>query len=977
MIVDNWCRGFHKDGEIPTESTPILFRISPIPSKCANRTNSDSEDWQFSGKNAILAIATTVSMRNFLPTLLFVLLSAVRVSAAQELPYAYIPKSVESGLSQPNVTSLLLDGRGSLWIGTRNGLNRFDRQEITVYTSHGHDAARLPGNDIKGLSETQDGSVWIRTSHGIARYRPWQDGFETVLEKPFYSSLVVSDGILFGGDGSLTRFTGDGAPEYLYPFGEGPSAGDPAYRIDRMVALEGNEILLGTEEKGLFRYEPGRPAVPFRQDAQRQVVALYRSQAGEIFVAYDGDGVRRYSQDGTELAHYTTRNSGLAHDYVQDFAEYDGSLWIATDGGGISLADLSTGTFRTLRYSPDDPGCLPSNSVTVLYPDPSGALWAGTVKHGFFQVRQNYIRSFSGPLYGLTDNAVISLYREEDGTLWVGTDGGGIHRFDPAAGRFTPLPGTRGKILSLVGFDARHLLASVYMEGFFLVDKVTGARNPFTLVNEEVNRLECFWGYLPRVARVAGDKLYFLSYSPWQYDLRTRSFSLMQVEDGLTVSGIRLACSDEREAFFYQDNQVLCADLNEGRIRRLFSVGEQEKVTSVAFDGDRTVWVGTDRGLGKYDRRSGIYEPMQTGLFDSVSALEYAGNRQLWICARNRLLTYLCDADRFVSWSASDGFRPNDIKMLYQNAVSPDYIYMGGSDGLVQVSRAIPIPGPEPVSVFLDQLTVNGRPALSDMEGNRIRVPWNYQSLVASFLVKDSDAFQRKYFRYTVVGAQTRTFESDDARLALPALSTGTYRILVSCLQKGGDFTEPESLLEVTVLPPWYKAHWFHLLLVSALLAAAIWGIRALSRRQEHENKSSMAHFLEEMLQETEEPEEGATVTPDPEFKDRLDAVILQHLSDSDLDVQFLTEQLAMSRTLLYGKVKQVTGLGVKDYINRVRIERSVDLLLHTDKNINEIAYEVGFAYPRYFSTSFKNMKGVTPTRFKQENRSSTPDTKL
>ena len=71
-----------------------------------------------------------------------------------------------------------------------------------------------------------------------------------------------------------------------------------------------------------------------------------------------------------------------------------------------------------------------------------------------------------------------------------------------------------------------------------------------------------------------------------------------------------------------------------------------------------------------------------------------------------------------------------------------------------------------------------------------------------------------------------------------------------------------------------------------------------------------------------------------------------------------------------------MTGQGVKDYINRIRIERSVDLLLHTDKNINEIAYEVGFAYPRYFSTSFKNLKGVTPTRFKQENRSSNPDTK-
>ena len=94
-------------------------------------------------------------------TLLLFLLSAAFVSGAQELPYAYVPMSVENGLSQPNVTALLLDGRGSLWIGTRNGLNRFDRQEITVYTSHGHDGAGLPDNDVRGLEEMADGTIWI------------------------------------------------------------------------------------------------------------------------------------------------------------------------------------------------------------------------------------------------------------------------------------------------------------------------------------------------------------------------------------------------------------------------------------------------------------------------------------------------------------------------------------------------------------------------------------------------------------------------------------------------------------------------------------------------------------------------------------------------------------------------------------------------------------------------------------------------
>jgi AraC-like DNA-binding protein len=86
-------------------------------------------------------------------------------------------------------------------------------------------------------------------------------------------------------------------------------------------------------------------------------------------------------------------------------------------------------------------------------------------------------------------------------------------------------------------------------------------------------------------------------------------------------------------------------------------------------------------------------------------------------------------------------------------------------------------------------------------------------------------------------------------------------------------------------------------------------------------------------------------------------------------ETRFLTDKMAMSRASLYNKVKLLTGLGVNDYINKLRIEKSVYLLTNTNMNINEISYEVGFSYPRYFSTSFKQVKGMTPTRFKEENK--------
>lgn len=92
-------------------------------------------------------------------------------------------------------------------------------------------------------------------------------------------------------------------------------------------------------------------------------------------------------------------------------------------------------------------------------------------------------------------------------------------------------------------------------------------------------------------------------------------------------------------------------------------------------------------------------------------------------------------------------------------------------------------------------------------------------------------------------------------------------------------------------------------------------------------------------------------------------------MAGEELSIKFLTDKMAMSRASLYNKVKLLTGLGVNDYINKLRIEKSVYLLTNTNMKINEISYEVGFSYPRYFSTSFKQVKGMTPTRFKEENK--------
>lgn len=114
-------------------------------------------------------------------------------------------------------------------------------------------------------------------------------------------------------------------------------------------------------------------------------------------------------------------------------------------------------------------------------------------------------------------------------------------------------------------------------------------------------------------------------------------------------------------------------------------------------------------------------------------------------------------------------------------------------------------------------------------------------------------------------------------------------------------------------------------------------------------------------------PQETTFSNADEQFMIKLNEMIDQHLSQSNLDVKFLTDQMAMSRTSLYNKIKELTGMGANDYINRRRIDKATVLLIQSDISITEISEQVGFTYQRYFSTLFKEMKGVTPSQFRAQ----------
>jgi len=379
--------------------------------------------------------------------------------------------------------------------------------------------------------------------------------------------------------------------------------------------------------------------------------------------------------------------------------------------------------------------------------------------------------------------------------------------------------------------------------------------------------------------------------------------------------------------------------------------------------------------LRYYHRDKKEYKPFATSLFKTVSSLTLDGKERLWISAENKLFTYYIPEDKFTSWNNSDGYLPNEIQSKYHTTRNKDFIYMGGSEGLVKISTEITTTQADEPQIYLSDIHYNGKSFMKSVKDGRLEIPWDYHSLMLMPGVKSKDVFQKYLLKFTIRSSTgEHTFESYEPQLNLSSLAPDHYTVSVSCHTKDGSETPSVRLLTLTITPPWYKSAWF--MTLSALLC--IGGVSGFGRwmylKKKRQMKNDVGKFLQTVLQTLDEKEESPSTEPvldeaDQAFLEKMNRLIHDNLSNDELSAKFLTDHLAMSRASLYNKVKALTSMGVNDYINRIRIERSVHLLTTTNLSINEISYEVGFTYPRYFSTSFKQMKGMTPTQFKEESR--------
>ena len=344
---------------------------------------------------------------------------------AQERALRFDRVTVEDGLAHGTVRAIHQDARGFMWLGTDEGLNRYDGYHFRSYRHDPDDPRSLSGNNVQAIYSDSRGQLWIGTnSGGLDRLRDDGGTFAHYRHDPDDPTSLS--------DNEVTRLVED---------------------------TEGN-LWVGTAN-GLSRFRPREAPFPEDYSAESSlkghfIFDLHHDPSGELWIATDGGLVRLPDPRRTEgFVHYRHDPSvpgGLSSNQVWAIeGDPDGSLWIGTDQG-LERFDPGDGSVVPYRHDPERLWGPSGSEVVQLLMDRRGELWIGTGGSGlvrFDRARGTFSRSLhnSADLRSLADNFVLSLFEDATGVLWVGSYTN-ISRYDPVREPFLAYLPRRDSTLS-------------------------------------------------------------------------------------------------------------------------------------------------------------------------------------------------------------------------------------------------------------------------------------------------------------------------------------------------------------------------------------------------------------------------------------------------------------------------------------------------------------------------------------------------
>ncbi len=834
-------------------------------------------------------VAQLTTKRVYWSLVVVCVLALPRASHAQQ-HLRFDRLSVDQGLSNAWVQSILKDSRGFLWFGTQDGLNRYDGAEMRIYRSDGHDPGSLPSSVAAALFEDSKKRLWVGSgwgNAGLARYDREHDRFERFLPRGkeglgnnVRAITEDEEGRLWlGTDNGLARLDPATGAFVRYPLVPDERSGTNEGIVSALHEDRQGRLWVGAYT-GLFlfdrrqtRYQRWLGASSDHVDlARTEVWDFYEEPDGTLWIATLGGGLCRLDAATGAHEHFLPNPRdprAIANERVRRLVpDGRGHLYVGTENGGLDILDLRTREFTHNVPDMDDTASLRSASIWSLHLDDQGILWIGTYDGGvsYLSPAGQRFQTLGARRGGLSDSHISAVLEDRAGNLWIGT-GGGLNRLDPRTGRFTCFrhdpkdPTTLGSDAVWAVFeDSRgRIWVGGWASGLGLLDPVSGRVQRFrhdaddrsSIASDNVWRiLELRTGELLVVTHEGADLL----------DPNTRRFTHLRDRYPGVYSSVLYDAAEDASGSLWLAGPTYLGKLDRrtGHIDQYRSDPNEDTALgkgwtqAVLIDSLGNYWFGTEGGLaclaadGKRTRRYTSVDGLQN---DKIASIQEDGGGNLWV-GTNRGLAKLVDAihlpdrPRFVNFDVHDGLAGSDFVRNASCRSRSGRLYFGGSQGLSsfdpgQVEQNTRVP---PV-VLTDLKIFNRRAVVGALgsplektitETSTLQLSYRHNMVTFEFAALNFVIPEKNRYAYKLEGFDSLWNEVGAQRSATYTnLPPGTFTLRVRASNNDGFWNNDGVALRIRVTPPFWRMTWFLTLLTLTLVACAglAYGLRLRQHR--------------------------------------------------------------------------------------------------------------------------------------------------
>ena len=807
----------------------------------------------------------------------------------------------------PNGVRAIVEDGDALWLGTASGLYNYDLKTKRFAKCEG---GQLGNEVVYSLQKTADGNIYIGTYNGLFYYDRQRKHFRQIDLPLLPGKSNVFVNALLEDQTRKCLWIGTGGRLYRY--------GTATNQMESVPELEHNSI---------------------------KSFALDNS--GQLMIGTD-NGLYIY-QDKEHVTHvrHDSRHSdnSLINDVVWSLKkDMDGHVWIGTDEG-VSISRES----HEIAFMPISTitGTGMGNHFYHILQDHQRNLWLGG-SDGLIRTNPNFTQTIwfrvDNPPAAIAHNRIRKIYEDNDGDLWICTDGG-IHFWNKNHWQHINLKDRKSDRNANWAYDIHEdqkgrIWVASFMGGLMVADKEKLLSSKGECLADTCLILPDGKGLKP--FQMAEDKHHNLWVLYYDDGMRKISTQTLQTEP---VENVDKILAGEVPSYIYEDKQhrlwiglsgkVLC--LNDTLCPyKLGASGSVEWITGV----DNAIWVGT---------KSDVWEISDS----SVRRIE--------------------TPDKIIEGACYDG-----TGLIYLGSV--DGIYYGSPAQLKYPMTNHPI---RLTSVYANNLIKN-----SFLESDK-PILFSPDERHIDFMISDLPYTQPEKSQYLYrlkdIDKDWSVLPKGANRITFNNLAYGSYLLEIGRLGVSG---EPKDIIQIPFIlqHPWYLRWWAYTLYILGGLAFIGWcfmyyRIRSRLKYEQQEKE----HILEQLRLRMEvQPDlrQAAAVSDtqpivaetteqispaDEKFLKEVTTAIESRVSDSDLNVQSLCEQVGLGNKLVYRKLKQLTGKTPVGYIRSIRLSKAASLLRQKKFTISEVMYLSGFSNASYFSKCFQTEYGCSPREYAEK----------